>query len=574
MDLHAGLNKVLQEWADETSQPFSGNPLAQFIRSDLTSIVGEIANKHRPYKIKASAGAGHWANVAWLAILDERITISTQEGLSPVYLFCSDGSGVYLSLNQGTTGPIKRLGATEAKKREKKIAKAVISRIERLADWNTEKLDLHATTDLGKSYEASNIASKFYPENSLPSNEILTNDLQEVISIYQEVVEIWPDIDVHKPPVDPRPEGPFNMLCFCNSIKESGLIFPQQLPIRFTAALQTKPFVILTGLSGSGKTKLAEAFSLWICESEEQYCMVSVGADWTNREPLLGFPNALDEGQYIKPDCGALDLILSAKEDPERPYFLILDEMNMSHVERYFADFLSAMESIQGTITLHPEGEAWKGCEVPATISMPKNLFVIGTVNIDETTYMFSPKVLDRANVIEFRVSNGEMKGYFSSPQPLDMDKLKAAGASMAESFVIGAGDKSQIADGLGDTLMPFFDKLQAVGAEFGYRTAAEMSRFVTICKVLADTTMSDDEVIDAVIIQKLLPKLHGSRNKIEKVLRALGSLCLVDPSFDAFLVDKYGTDQHVVKYQLSYEKLNRMYQRVLADGFTSFAEA
>jgi len=366
----------------------------------------------------------------------------------------------------------------------------------------------------------------------------------------------------------------FKVNDFITSLVDSRLIFPPQLPVRFTAALQTKPFVILTGLSGSGKTKLAEAFSLWICESEEQYCMVAVGADWTNREPLLGFPNALDEGQYIKPDCGALDLILRAKEDDERPYFLILDEMNMSHVERYFADFLSAMESIQGTITLHPEGEAWNDCEVPATISLPKNLFVIGTVNIDETTYMFSPKVLDRANVIEFRVSNYEMAGYFSAPKPLDMGALEAAGASMAESFVNGAGDKSQIADGLGATLMPFFDKLQAVGAEFGYRTAAEMSRFVAICQSLADTTMSDDEVIDAAIIQKLLPKLHGSRNKIEKVLQALGSLCLEDFSLEAFLVDKNGADQHAVKYPLSYEKLNRMYQRVLADGFTSFAEA
>jgi len=371
-----------------------------------------------------------------------------------------------------------------------------------------------------------------------------------------------------------QPASNFDLSNFIDSLQQSNLTFKKAVSYRFTAALQTKPFVILTGLSGSGKTKLAEAFSLWICESEEQYCMVSVGADWTNREPLLGFPNALDEGQYIKPDCGALDLILRAKEDAEHPYFLILDEMNMSHVERYFADFLSAMESIQGTITLHPEGEAWNDCEVPATISLPKNLFVIGTVNIDETTYMFSPKVLDRANVIEFRVSNDEMAGYFSAPKPLDMGALEAAGASMAGSFVNSAGDKSQVADGLGATLMPFFDKLQAVGAEFGYRTAAEMSRFVAICKVLADTTMSDDEVIDAAIIQKLLPKLHGSRNKIEKVLRALGSLCLEDSSLDAFLVDKNGADQHAVKYPLSYEKLNRMYQRVLADGFTSFAEA
>ncbi len=143
---------------------------------------------------------------------------------------------------------------------------------------------------------------------------------------------------------------------------------------------------------------------------------MAVGSDWTNREPLLGFPNALDEGKYVKPDSGVLDLILKAVKDPDRPYFLILDEMNMSHVERYFADFLSAMESTDRSISLRPDtvGTAWENCDVPAKITLPENLFIIGTVNIDETTYMFSPKVLDRANVIEFRVSDDEMESYFS----------------------------------------------------------------------------------------------------------------------------------------------------------------
>jgi 5-methylcytosine-specific restriction enzyme B len=83
----------------------------------------------------------------------------------------------------------------------------------------------------------------------------------------------------------------------------------------------------------------------WISKDEKQYCIVPVGADWTNREPLLGYPNALNPEEYVKPDNGVLDLIMNAKDNPNLPYFLILDEMNLSHVERYFADFLSVMES-------------------------------------------------------------------------------------------------------------------------------------------------------------------------------------------------------------------------------------
>jgi len=311
---------------------------------------------------------------------------------------------------------------------------------------------------------------------------------------------------------------------------------------------------------------------LWISESEDQYCMIAVGADWTNREPLLGFPNALEEGEYIKPDSGALDLIIRAEKNPAKPYFLILDEMNMSHVERYFADFLSAMESTDRIITLHPDAAAWDGCEVPASIKLPENLFIIGTVNIDETTYMFSPKVLDRANVIEFRVSASEMDAYFDKPKPLNMESLRGGGAAMGESFVAKAKQKDLIADGLKGDLMPFFEKLQQAGAEFGYRTAAEISRFVAIYTELAkESDIDENDVIDAAIMQKLLPKLHGSRNKIEKILKALGRLCLNDPDKSAFQSEIVDAD---VKYPLSYQKLKRMHERVIADGFTSFAEA
>ena len=304
--------------------------------------------------------------------------------------------------------------------------------------------------------------------------------------------------------------------------------------------------------------------------------MVSVGADWTNREPLLGYPNALEPGRYVPPDSGALNLILNAINNPERPHFLVLDEMNMSHVERYFADFLSAMESSGRHITLHPDTPAWKDDDgnwkdgVPDKIELPKNLFIIGTVNIDETTYMFSPKVLDRAQVIEFRVSKDEMAEFIASPAPVDMNELRGLGASMGTDFVVKAQQTHIAPENLPDTILPFFDELQSAGAEFGYRTASEISRFVSICTGIADGVMQPGDVIDAAIMQKLLPKVHGSRNKIEKILRLLGQHCLADPTKEPFKKDESGA----ATYPVSYEKIERMHRRVIADGFTSYAEA
>ncbi|HRG07879.1 MAG TPA: DUF3578 domain-containing protein, partial [Cyclobacteriaceae bacterium] len=115
----------------------------------------------------------------------------------------------------------------------------------------------------------------------------------------------------------------------------------------------------------------------------------------------------------------------------------------LSHVERYFADFLSAMESGEA-IPLHSGESDWDG--IPPSIKLPENLFIVGTVNIDETTYMFSPKVLDRANVIEFRVTEAEMRQYLNSNAKLDLESLRARGASMAASFVALATDSELIA--------------------------------------------------------------------------------------------------------------------------------
>ena len=96
-------------------------------------------------------------------------------------------------------------------------------------------------------------------------------------------------------------------------LQSTGLLFEKRLVYRYVTALLAKPFVILTGLAGSGKTKLAQAFSQWICERQEQVCIVPVGADWTNREALLGYPNALNEGEYVWPENGVIRLLTEAE---------------------------------------------------------------------------------------------------------------------------------------------------------------------------------------------------------------------------------------------------------------------
>ena len=363
---------------------------------------------------------------------------------------------------------------------------------------------------------------------------------------------------------------------------DSGLVFSKNLVLRLIASLTSKPFVILSGLSGSGKTKIAQSFAEWICENDSQYKIVPVGADWTNREPLLGYPNGLNPIEYITPDSGVLHLLLEAskEQNQRKPYFIILDEMNLSHVERYFADFLSIMES-KDTVKLYSGSDrsSTDGLDITQQIGWPKNVFIIGTVNIDETTYMFSPKVLDRANVIEFRITEKEIAAFLNNPGIPDLSKLSKQGANMAENFLaIAAISDTDKNEELTNKLNLFFSELKKVGAEFGYRTASEIMQLVAKLKAL-EPTIENNVCLDIVIMQKLLPKLHGSRSKLVKVLIALAALCIEDKQKEEFIKNfenhlKNDFDGIEVKFDISFEKLIRMYKNVLANGFTSYAEA
>lgn len=359
---------------------------------------------------------------------------------------------------------------------------------------------------------------------------------------------------------------PFDTNVVIDAIAASGLIFDPKFVQRYLCSLLTKPFVILSGLTGSGKTQLAMAFPKLICKDKSQYKLIPVGADWTNREQLLGYPHAIRKGEYVMPDNGVLQLILEAAkpENQNKPYFLILDEMNMSYVERYFADFLSAMESGE-------EIPLWEGNDVvPASIKLPNNLFIIGTINVDETTYMFSPKVLDRASVIEFRISRPQMSEYLDSTAPIS--QLPDCSERAADFVAIACKQYSgSLNNEMKITLLDMFDKLAKIQKEFGYRTAHEMSRYITICKCY--TNMTEEESIDSAVAQKLLPKVHGSRKKVSPVLKSLWLLCYKDEGAEIDTLEEM-PPLDKFKYPLTAEKIWRMFLIAQDNGFTSFAEA
>ncbi len=537
-------------------------------------IVGEIdfnTERNKEYaglSVVAKVGAGRASRIPWISFLSEYDSV--KKGIYPVYLYFKEKNLLILAY-----------GISESNTPDR--------------SWNLQNgktiKDYFAENSLG---EPTNYGGSFvYKVYDLKKEFVepqIDNDLNSLISIYKS--NLPNKLQTPKEKVKriiefkiTTEQIKFDLKSFQAKAQESGLIFAPQLIQRFVASLCTKPFVICSGLSGSGKTKLAQAFAQWISEDKSQYAIVPVGADWTNREPLLGYPNALDKEEYVSPENGVLDLMLKAKqnienkEEPTKPYFLILDEMNLSHVERYFADFLSTMES-GDNIPLHKiESESQ---EIPQSIKLPRNLFIIGTVNVDETTYMFSPKVLDRANSIEFRLTEKDLEDFIDSDIKLNMDILTAKGANMGENFMAMAlQETDKNLKPTADDLKLFFSELKKSGAEFGYRTASEIGRLMYMLKELGE---DGDTLLDIAIMQKLLPKLHGSRNKLTKVLPILGGFCLSDSSkIKEVYLDKFVSNNLTevelksdpnIKYKISFEKICRMYKNAVENGFASYAEA
>lgn len=313
---------------------------------------------------------------------------------------------------------------------------------------------------------------------------------------------------------------------------------------RYITSLLAKPFVILTGNSGTGKTRISKQFAEYLewnsDDGKKNWVIIPVGADWTDNTKILGYYNPLAEdgkGKYEKTKI--VELIEEANRHKEIPYFVILDEMNLSHVERYFSDFLSHMETPDTPFEL----EGYTG-----RLDYPENMFVVGTVNIDETTYMFSPKVLDRANVIEFKPQKEDVFKVFSAVGTVG--KMVSVNDGSAQAFLKLAKEirtgKFAVDEDLthyytdvdGDftgsnldyvegVFSDIYEIVQKYDFEFAFRTVKEIRNYIAAAYELLEKTEFDlNKIIDEQLLQKILPKIHGNKKEIGQMLDELTGLC------------------------------------------------
>jgi len=382
-----------------------------------------------------------------------------------------------------------------------------------------------------------------------------------------------------------------------NYIIAEGYEYSRDIIKNLYLSLKTKPFVILYGISGTGKSKLVELFAkaLGASRKDETYNLIPVRPDWSDASELIGYRNINGEFQP-----GILtNIIGKAAAHKEIPYFVCLDEMNLARVEYYFSDILSIMETrnkengeIKTDKLIRKELFAGDTDAVKSfgDLYIPENLYIIGTVNMDETTFPFSKKVLDRANTIEFNEVNLDYD--FDREKVEVQPKIYPNKLFLSEYIKISECSKRKdTAKAVIDELVEINEILEECDMKFAYRVRDEIVFYVIYA--VHEEIMDFNHALDYEIKQKILPRIGGSSEEIEKCLFKLFLHCsqMEKGNLDSDYIDEntlkeltkylekvkeslkkdYDGEKISCKYPISSEKILKMLRRFNRDGFTTF---
>lgn len=386
------------------------------------------------------------------------------------------------------------------------------------------------------------------------------------------------------------------------------LALPQQAN-EFIDALEPGEELVVTPIVRDGLVAELRIDSLGLAgsqvsqEERSNHLFLPVRPDWRDGKALIGYHNPLS-GEYVRTNF--LDFVISAAEDyvagNRNAFFVILDEMNLAHVEYYFADVLSVIESgrdAEGwTVEGIPLAVGEEDADLPETLRLPPNLYIVGTVNMDETTHPFSPKVLDRAFTIE--LTEVDFSDY--PPEQVEAGEMdEAEKQALLEAFTQGGRypriDKTEIAafvsdhEKYRDALQSLNTSLRRSRMHFGYRVFDEIMQFAYNAET--NWLFTVDEAFDHAVLMKVLPKFNGSRGKLQNALFELIHWCRMEGTLTpahrsdlesrfANLIDQGQPFDQVVKtgedsvddnwrYPATGKRAALMMQDLYTDGFASF---
>lgn len=390
----------------------------------------------------------------------------------------------------------------------------------------------------------------------------------------------------------------------------------------YLTALRTKPFMLLAGISGTGKSRIVRemAKACWEEDDEEygkncprNFRMVQVKPNWHDSSELIGYVSRLNGEKFVVGPF--LQFLAAALKEPDVPYFLCLDEMNLAPVEQYFAEYLSVIESRkvnkdpasgQTIIETDPiipyenteaygslidqlfdsdeERKAYKTEEGGKRLTIPQNLFVVGTVNMDETTFSFSRKVLDRAMTIE--MNEVDLHGGLEKDSDNEIGYIgNSIIGDAAEGKDVYAENKE-----LCDEVLAYLEKVNAIlertPFKIAYRTRNEFLMYAVNRRKLAPDSQLW-QTLDEMTSMKILSRIEGDSDRTKNVLERLkalveeeivaemnnitGDTSVLPSKTGEVPVHPSDTGETPVLRSISAAKIEEMLGKLKASGFTSY---
>lgn len=375
---------------------------------------------------------------------------------------------------------------------------------------------------------------------------------------------------------------------------------PSALSTSYLTAMRTKPFLLLAGISGTGKSRIVKQMAFESCPdipalrndktAPGNYELIEVKPNWHDSSELLGYESEIGGPHYVVTPF--VRFLVKAMRYPDVPFFVCMDEMNLAPVEQYFAEFLSVLESRKllsdGTITSEPlikadifskyadqlhrdlditDAETYKTVYDRLKndgLRLPSNLIVVGTVNMDETTHQFSRKVIDRAMTIEMNIEDaetpfknffegGDALHYYDNPQPKELFLPKVVQASEALS-ILSAEDASYLKENVPGLLHSLNSALNGTPFKIAYRVQNELILYFFSLREenpdeAAEALLA--QAMDAILMMKVLPRIEGDEDLLDKPLKALA--------------------QFTENYPQASRKIAEMQERLPRAHFTSF---
>lgn len=346
---------------------------------------------------------------------------------------------------------------------------------------------------------------------------------------------------------------------------------PSALSTFYLTAMRTKPFLLLAGISGTGKSRIVKQMAFESCPdipalrsdktAPGNYELIEEKPNWHDSCELLGYESEIGGPHYVVTPF--VRFLVKAMRYPDVPFFVCMDEMNLAPVEQYFAEFLSVLESRKllsdGTITSEPlikadifskyADQLHRDLDITDTetykavydrlkndgLRLPSNLIVVGTVNMDETTHQFSRKVIDRAMTIEMNIEDaetpfknffegGDALHYYDNPQPKELFLPKVVQASEALS-ILRAEDASYLKENVPGLLHSLNSALNGTPFKIAYRVQNELILYFFSLREenpdeAAEALLA--QAMDAILMMKVLPRIEGDEDLLDKPLKAL----------------------------------------------------